>query len=247
MRAPVILIVVALAAGCVIPRGESSSPYYEDLLAGDPFTDLVVEIDHAPGRVPSVVAREHLLAQLRAVTSKERVSVVLEETLRDDATKRWSADDLVKLEAQTRSAEHKAPTAVLHVLYPAGRFENDSVAGVTVGGVVLGPVTVFLDTLNEVGSPVGPLPMPQEARDEIERGTLLHEAGHAMGLVDNGLPMVEDHEDPAHEGHSSNPESVMYWQVESTSGIREALLHDGSVPIYFDEDDRQDVRSAGGR
>lgn len=248
MRAPGLVAIALVLSGCTfLPEAKEERPYYEDLIAGDPFTDLIVEIDHAPGRAPSLAAREHLVGELRNVTSKVRVSVKLEETLDDDPEMRWSARDLVELEERTRTTTHKAPVAVLHVLYPAGEFENESVAGVTVSGPRIGPVTVFLDTIDKLRSPVGPIQVPKQARDEVERATLLHEAGHAMGLVDNGLPMVRDHEDPEHEGHSSNPQSVMYWEVESIAGIREALLHDGTIPAYFDADDRADMRAVGGR
>lgn len=247
VRSPIVGVAIALVAGCILPNGDAPTPYYVDLIAGDPFTDLVIEIDHAPGREPSVGAREHLIGELRNVTSKTRISVKLQASLDDDPDKRWTAADLVALEATTRSTEHKAPVALLHVLYPAGEFVNESVAGITISGTVIGPVVVFLDAIDELQSPLGPIALPREARDEIERATLLHEAGHAMGLVDNGLPMVRDHEDPQSEGHSSNPDSVMYWQVETINGIREAFLHDGAIPAYFDADDRADLRSVGGR
>ncbi|HET6403849.1 MAG TPA: hypothetical protein VFH78_04325 [Candidatus Thermoplasmatota archaeon] len=249
MRGLTLVAVALLLAGCTLPfpNGGGPRPYYEELLAGDPFTDLVVEIDHAPGRQPSTAAREHLVQELRNVTSKTRVSVKLEATLPDEGNKRWTAEELVALEKATRTTQHAAPVAVLHVLYPAGEYQNASVAGVTIGGTVMGPVVVFLDTIDKLQSPVGPITLPRQARDEIERATLLHEAGHAMGLVNNGLPMVRDHEDPSHPGHSRNPNSVMYWQVDSLAGIRQALLDDGTIPAYFDADDRADMRAAGGR
>jgi len=247
VRRLIALAFALLLAGCALPGGATPRPYYEELLAAEPFTDLVIEIDHAPGREPSVAAREHLVRELRNVTSKTRVSVKLQETLPNEPAKRWNASELVALEAATRSTEHRAPVAVLHVLYPAGAFENETVAGVTISGTVLGPVVVFLDSIEKLRSPAGPLTLPRGVRDEVERATLLHEAGHAMGLVNNGLPMVRDHEDPAHPGHSSNERSVMYWRVETLAGLREALLQDGGLPLYFDADDRADMRSAGGR
>ena len=247
MRLPFAVVAIALVAGCALPNGDRPTPYYADLIAGDRFTDLIIEIDYAPGREPSVAAREHLVGELRNVTSKTRVSIKLEASLDDDPEKRWSAADLVALESSMRSTAHKAPFALLHVLYPAGEFVNESVAGITISGTVIGPVTVFLDTIDKLQSPVGPLTLPREARDEVELATLLHEAGHAMGLVNNGLPMVRDHEDKENEGHSSNERSVMYWQVETVNGIREALLDDGTIPAYFDADDRADLRSVGGR
>lgn len=248
MRGPALLLVALLAAGCVLPGGpEPRRPYYEEVLSGAPFTDLVVEVDHAPGHAPSLAARAHLLETLRNVTSKARVTLVLEATLPDTPDERWTADELVALERETRTTRHEAPVAVLHVLYPSGRYERDGVAGVTVSGPVLGPIVVFLDTLDDLGTPLGALPMPAPALHELERATLLHEAGHAVGLVDNGLPQVRDREDAANEGHSSNPRSVMYWKVESVNGLRELLLDDGSVPDTFDADDLADLRSAGGR
>lgn len=245
MRTPLVLA-FALLAGCTLAQ-EPPRPYYEEILAGAPFTDLIVEIDHAPGREPSIPAREHLVQELRNVTSKTRVSVKLQQTLDDDGAKVWSVGDLVDLEARTRSTTHSAPVAVLHVLYPAGEFENESVAGITVSGTQIGPVTVFLDTIERLRSPVGPVTLPREVRDEVERATLLHEAGHAMGLVNNGLPMVEDHEDGEHAGHSANEASVMYWRVETLAGLREALVEDGVLPLYFDAADRADMRAVGGR
>lgn len=239
---------MVLASGCTLldPR-EPPRPYYEELLEGEEFPNLIIEIDHAPGREPSLLAREHLQNELRNVTSKTLVSFRVEASLDDDASKQWSVADLLALEERTRTSTHAAPDAVLHVLYPAGEFENESVAGITISGSRIGPVTVFLDTIDKLQSPVGPITLPKQARDEVERATLLHEAGHAMGLVNNGLPMVRDHEDAEHEGHSTNEDSVMYWQVETLAGIREALLHDGAVPAYFDADDRADMRAAGGR
>jgi hypothetical protein len=35
--------------------------------------------------------------------------------------------------------------------------------------------------------------------------------GHVIGLVDNGLAMVDDHKDPDHGPHSIDPDCVMYW------------------------------------
>lgn len=254
MRGPIAILLVALLAGCALP-GDPGAPsyYFEDVLAAAPFTDLVVEIDHAPGRAPSRLAQDHLLAQLRAVTSKpaDRISIVLEESLPDEA-RTWTADDLVALERQTRSTQHVAPVAVLHVLYPAGVFTAEDAVGVTISGPVIGPVVVFLDKMDEFRAPIPgvpalPVAYPADARDQMERVTLLHEAGHAMGLVDNGLPMVRPHEDAQSEGHSDNPRSVMTAAVDQLSALQDAFLQRRELPLYFDENDRADMRAAGGR
>lgn len=244
----VLLAAGALAlGGCFVDPPQSAEPYYAQVVGGAPFTGLVVEVDHAPGYRPSEEAIAHLVATLKNVTSKQTVAVVVGEELSGAADATWTSEELVQLEIDTRDTAHAAPTAVLHVLYPAGAFEREGVAGVTVSGPVIGPVVVFLDALREVGTPLAPLPNPQPAVTVLERSTLLHEAGHAMGLVNNGLDQVRDREDKEHAGHSSNPRSVMYWRVETVNGLREILLRDGAVPDRFDADDLADLRSAGGR
>jgi hypothetical protein len=254
MRATLLLVlaVLGLAAGCVLPGVHPRvAPYYEEVLGGAPFTRLVVQVDHAPGRAPSEAAKAHLLGTLKNVTRKTHIVLDVKETLKDEPGRVWKADDLLSTELALRRARHEAPTALLHVLYPAGRYEGGSAAGVTISGPVIGPVVVFLDVLRElrVGTPLGalPVPNPEAGVQVLERSTLLHEAGHAMGLVNNGLLMVKAREDKENEGHTTNPRSVMYWAVESQNGLRQYLLDDGSVPDVFDADDLADLRSAGGR
>ena len=246
-----LVLVAALVPGCSLPLRPPDPPlYYEDVLGADPYTKLVVQIDHAPGRAPSEVAKTHLLMTLKNVTSKTEITLDVRQSL-DDDERAWTADDLIALERETRRTRHEAPVALMHVLYPAGTYASANAAGVTISGPVLGPVVVFLDVIREltVGTPLGPLPLenPEAASRILERSTLLHEAGHAMGLVDNGLPMVSPHEDPDNQGHSRNPASVMSWKVDSENGLRELLLDDDSVPDRFDADDLADLRSAGGR
>lgn len=246
MRAPVVLAWLVLIVGCVGP--DAPVPYHEQVLGGDPFTELVVEIDHAPEHAPSVAAREHLVEQLRAVTSKSKVSIGLDASLSAQPGKVWSAEDLVALERSTRSREHAAPVAVLHVLYPSGTYREDGVVGITISGDGVATIAVFLDKMAEFDPGMGtPLPYPPAAREEVEKATLLHEAGHAMGLVNNGLPMVRPHEDPESPGHSNNRESIMWVSVDQVEGIRAALLGESSLPLYFDADDRADMRAVGGR
>lgn len=250
-----LLLAALLLAGCALPTPRQAPCYCQEVVGGAPFTDLVVEVDHAPGHAPSEAALTHLLLTLRNVTAKTTVTLDVAPTLNDTPGKVWSAAELVALEKASRRHEHRAPHALLHVLYPSGVYNNSDAAGVTISGTALGPATIFLDTLRSVklDTPVGVLPLqqPDQAVETLERTTLLHEVGHAMGLVDNGLAMTRDHEDktqdPAKGGHSSNPHSVMYWSIDSKSALRQSLLQDGSVPDQFDGDDRADIKNGGGR
>ncbi len=59
---------------------------------------------------------------------------------------------------------------------------------------------------------------------------LAHEIGHTLGLVDNGVPMVQDHEDPDHANHTADPECIMYWAYERRAAVKklEQVLDSGT-------------------
>lgn len=251
MRGAAFLLVALVVAGCTLPADPlAPRPYLSDVLRPEPYTRIVVEIDHAPGYAPSEAAKAHIVHTLRNVTGKQVDLLVTPSLLAEKRA--WDADALVRLEREQRNTAHDPPRAVIHVLYPAGSYANGSAAGVTISGVVLGPVVVFLDALREIhvsleDRPLPPLGNPQPAIEVMERAVLLHEVGHAIGLVDNGLPMMRDHKDEERGAHSDNEESVMWYALESTAGLRQLLLQDGSVPDRFDADDLADVAAERAR
>ena len=84
---------------------------------------------------------------------------------------------------------------------------------------------------------------PPMVRDAVEPAVLVHELGHELGLVNNGIPMVNgNHEDPDHPAHDSNTNCLMYWAV-STSRVPD-LIHNG--PPDFDADCKADLAAARG-
>jgi hypothetical protein len=58
-------------------------------------------------------------------------------------------------------------------------------------------------------------------KQQIQQAVVVHELGHALGLVHNGLPMVEDHEDDDHPKHTIDENDVMFWAVESSSNVQD--------------------------
>lgn len=128
----------------------------------------------------------------------------------------------------------------MHVVYVKGGSDHDT-SNSKVLGVFFqnGRIAMFPDAINGgglLGSPFGAA--------EVERAVIVHEFGHAIGLVNLGIPMQRDHEDDEHEKHSSNPQSVMYWKVETTLGLSTLT---GTLPNDFDADDRADLQAAGGK
>lgn len=57
----------------------------------------------------------------------------------------------------------------------------------------------------------------------VEQATLIHEMGHALGLVNNGLPMQKDHQDTPNGAHCSNENCVMYYANEGAGSLKKYI------------------------
>lgn len=240
-RALILVLVLAAAAGCASPQTSPAvAEFPHRILTASPAL-LIIEVHHAPGHAPSEEARAHLLATLANVTKKTRIEWSDAENAElNDPGHPWNLTrDLVPLATKLRTHPDDSTQVVLQVLYPGGTHENADATGISLSPG--GPSVVFLDALRQNASPGGLIPLPVQTVARLERVTLLHEASHAIGLVNAGLKMRTPHEDAAHRLHSDDPQSVMFWKLDSTNALREIILHDGSVPDSYDANDAADL------
>ncbi len=195
------------------------------LLAPGAARTVVLDLRVQPGASVGTDVAARLAQILRDQSGK---SVVVDgPTPLKDSAQVHTADDIRRL-ADTQGEPDGADVAVLHLLYLAGRSDQDGVLGVTVRADT---IAVFPD---EIASATSPL----VGATRIERAVVVHELGHVLGLVD--LFLNDHREDPDHPGHSTNRNSVMYWAVESDVV---AQLFGGPPPVDFDSADLADLRS----
>ena len=106
---------------------------------------------------------------------------------------------------------------MIFVLYLDGYFNLDGQEQTNVLGISVGSFTVaiFKPVISAIqgGGVLGGDPKYQ-----VEQATVVHEVGHAVGLVDNGVALHTDHLDEAHGKHCDNTNCVMYWANEGASG-----------------------------
>lgn len=123
----------------------------------------------------------------------------------------WTQDELVTLAKSLAPALSSGSEITVSAIFLSGKYNNDSsVLGIQFSGYPF--AFVFKDVVIAVGG-------GSVAQKYVEQATLVHEIGHAVGLVNAGLPMYENHEDPAHPHHSTDADDVMYWQIGSRSDI----------------------------
>lgn len=234
--------------GAVPPPVPPPSPRIERLIRGDVDTRLVLEVDSVPGFEPragvvdqAAMAVAPLLDKPDGITSMPGGTVASRGE--DHA---WTVEELHETANATFDLEVPAGTIKLHVLFVDGFYANESPGGRTLG-VALNDTHVVLfkarltSTCRSAGA--GPL-LEDELCTLAEVSVLVHEIGHAIGLVNNGLAMVTPHEDTAHPAHDTNRECVMYWAYEGgdlLGTLLTRLIGGNRGPLPFDDACRADV------
>lgn len=190
---------------------------------------LRVEIDHVEGREPSPAAIELLRLRLSERTDHPGgIEVVIDDVLPPTGVDQHTADGLRALAHRHSDGWPTAEKGVVHVLYLDG--EGHPSLGHDLLGAAFGArsVVLFPDAIDRaVGG-------SESRRALVERWTLVHEAGHVLGLVGLGAPQVVVHEASHHAGHCATPGCVMGWSADERA-------------TDFCERCKDDLRAIGGR
>jgi hypothetical protein len=226
-------------AGEPVPDAGSTvkAPRFEHYIRRQPYPRMVLEVDGWGGYTPTASVADRLQRGLLGILDKESVEVRLDQAFPGKgADYAWSNEELLRLAEETGKLEVPVGTIKLHVLLVDGHSAMDTQEGKVLGlAFPWTHLVLFRRTLDEVCGKT-PLVTPP-ACVEAELGVWVHEVGHQLGLVANGLVMVNNHQDTAHGAHDTNDRCIMYWAYEG-SGILDALSRGlfGDVPnLGFDE------------
>ncbi len=193
---------------------------------------LVVEIDALRGYEPSESAVSLLRTRLASVVDKPGGIEILPVETFGGGRDRWTEAELLLVQRQNRDRWSDRNEIVLYILYVDGAFADDETSlGVSFNASMY---AMFVEQIR--GSAATPL-VPARV---IERAVLVHEMGHILALVNLGYESPRDREDPTHDGHSNNPDSVMYWAVDNV-GVANLVGGRTSPPTQFDADDLADL------
>jgi hypothetical protein len=204
----------------------------------DVYSRLVIEVDYVAGQAPTPEVAEQLENGLSDLLDKPTgIEVVLDEELDpygDDHA--WDYATFAQLERETYDLEVSDETIKMHVLFVDGHDARDdedtSILGVSWSNrnviLYLQKIRALCESeLADVGRG------REQACDQAELAIWTHEIGHVIGLVSNGLPMVDDHEDPEHPHHDVNEECVMYWAYEGRQAfdkVGQRFTEDQDIP-----------------
>jgi hypothetical protein len=253
--AAAVLCLALASSGCLGSGGGGifggGGPGPKDYVSDDQYSKWVIEVDSIQGQAPPAGVLDFVKDRLDAVVSKpDGVEVRIDQTLPARGGT-WSQKDLLDFSEANFQTATSGKTVAIHLVFVDGAYDQGNVLGATFsretssGRVVeTGPIVIFSETIRDTCSPLTGC-LGGDA--SIFRPVLVHEFGHALGLVNNGLEMQRGHEDTAHPGHSSNCDSVMYWEVETTGIVSFLCGGRTSASTEFDGDDRADLCAAGGQ
>ena len=216
--------------------GQGSGAGAKDYLTSATYSSLVVEVDYVVGQAPDSAALNLLVTRLtERCTKPGGVTLNLDDAIPDPGVTSWSVSDIQRVEAAHRDQVSTGTTAVLYVLYLNGQSDQDAGASRVLGlSYSASSFCLFRQSIRDVAT----LPITEPA---IERAVLVHEAGHNLGLVNNGTPMVNNHQGSG--AHDSNSNCVMHHTVETN--LVSAIT--GTIPDQFDAECITDIQANGGK
>ncbi len=246
------LCLAVASGGCIGSGGGGlfggGGPGPKDYVSGDQYTKWVIEVDTIQGQDPPAGVLDLLRNRLLAAVDKPDGIEIRDDESLPPRGGTWSQKDLLDYSDAHAQTPTSGKTVAIHLLFVDGIYEQGNVLGATFSSetssgrvVETGPIVIFSDVIRDGCTPLNGC---LTGTTSIFEAVVVHEFGHAMGLVNNGISMQRDHEDDAQPGHSTNQDSVMYYAVETTNVFN---LFRGGPPTEYDTDDKADLCAAGGK
>jgi len=202
-------------------------------LRPSPYPNINLEIDVAGAAGPSAAVVSNMVGVLERESGKSATQAG-GHAIDGHGSGCWN-DSEIAAAASQRTTHTAGTTASMLALFLDGSYCSDSNNSITLGlaGGPLGATSLLVFSAqveNQATTTVGP--------DQFMKAVSIHELGHVLGLINIGYQSQINHEDPAHPHHSSNPGSVMYWEIERGNLIQQFVK---GPPQSFDSDDEADL------
>lgn len=232
---------VVTAAACALMLGtamscapgggstESSFPFNTPTRYFQIVPEIAVDVYYEPGAEPFFgttpggkaywhITRDNLVDIFKHRSSPPTVTVPTQLTemtaIAAQGKTNWLGTEILALDAAVRTRSSDNTTSRFSIYFLNGYFNdgngsNTAVIGVSLSGTPI--IAIFKGVVTASGGPV--------VQKFVEQSTIVHEMGHALGFVNNGVPMVTNHQDTAHGRHTTDTQCVMYYLNEGTTDL----------------------------
>jgi hypothetical protein len=195
------------------------------------ITDVTIEIDYAAGAEPYVGTLKDFgdpwnlfnANALAIFDGKKKVTfprtLAKMERLDDVTATTFTSKDILDIAAAHRTEQQYTDAVAFYVVFLPGHFVDDAgteqkeTVGVSIENT--GVIALFKPAIST------PVTNPTAPPQLIEQLALIHFLGHAVGFVDNGVPVGDSnkaHIDTANGHHCTNKQCAMSFAVEGAKG-----------------------------
>lgn len=222
------------------PNLQATGSSANDFLAASKYNTLVIEVFYVTGFRPSSQTLSNLRSFMNARLNKPGGISIVETEIESPGLAPYDINEIAQIESNIRTKYNNGTTLALFLLFVDGGTTTDTSNQFILGTAYRNTSFVMYEsTIHNLSNGVG-----EPDRVDLESTVIEHEMGHLLGLVNLGSPMQTDHEDDAHAKHCTNPDCLMYWQVESSSVID--MMVGGNVP-QLDSNCLADLQANGGK
>lgn len=238
------LVASLLACGGGIDLSDKDQPTVAQVHSTS-YTAINVEVDYQVGAEPYVgsagligdvwqIAKDNITRAFKATNKTATIPNTLAgmEPLTDYKQASFTSNQILSLAAEHRGTRSAGTTAAFYVVFLNGLYDDGTGAKNDILGVSLGGSGVIAIFKRVISGQESGLPGVTKV---LEQSTLVHELGHAFGLVRDGVALTSAHEDGAHAHHCANDKCVMSWSAErvgSAVAVAKSFLATGTTVIY---------------
>jgi hypothetical protein len=183
-----------------------------DLLSDAKYRRLTIEIQFAPGMRPQDRSVNNLVSFFKTYVHKPDGITVTLKQVGSIGKAKITTQDADSFAVKNRVLYTERDLLALYIYFADAASASSWVGGVSYLNT---SIVVFEKTILE-----NTRAMSQASLAKMESSVLEHEAGHLLGLVNNGTPMITPHEDAAHRFHCTNRNCLMFHAIEGGGLIK---------------------------
>jgi hypothetical protein len=178
-----------------------------DLLSSSHYSSLQIEIQYMHGYAPDPAALNNLTVFLKGLLNKPNGIKIIQKEIPASTLFSLPLNYIVNNERRTRVYFTGNGVITVYVLITNGYYSDNNILATSYWNTSF---CIFGKALNDNSGQIG------QVSNSILMTTIMeHEFGHLMGLVDQGSPMQVNHKDATNGAHCSNPNCLMYYNVEA--------------------------------
>jgi predicted Zn-dependent protease len=227
MKMLLLLLLVITACGKVSTKSSSQkqdpSPiyasakldikvYYED--GAEPYTDNLALLNMSLWDMFQMNIQALFEGRSTVVSVPKTLTDMIKLQAYNKST--WSVEEVQKM-AKDYPVSAQTGVTPFQIFFVNGyASDNASIIGFHISNTKI--MVIFKDVIKSTATGSAAL-VPKY----VEQATIIHEMGHALGLVNNGVPMQSSHQDSSHGAHCSNENCVMYYSNEGAGSLKKYI------------------------